>query len=220
MLISDTVLTGPTWLVASLLQCLALLLALLRAPWRLLLSASIRSHLLLGTTVLLTFFWQMSAPMAPEVQLHLLGMTTVTLLLGAPLAILAGSLAAAGVTALSGGEAAQVLPHALVNATVPALTTHALLHLILRHGPRNIFMYMLGVGFFGGGLTMLAVLLSTAVLLALMGQAHVMTDWLSPLMLLAIFPEGFLNGAVVSSLAVYKPDWLKTFDDKHFLDGP
>jgi uncharacterized membrane protein len=41
-----------------------------------------------------------------------------------------------------------------------------------------------------------------------------------PLIFLVMFSEGFINGMCVSALAVFYPDWVKTFDDRFYLDGP
>jgi uncharacterized membrane protein len=38
---------------------------------------------------------------------------------------------------------------------------------------------------------------------------------LTPLML---FPEAMLNGMTMTLLIIYKPDWVYTFHDRHYLD--
>ncbi len=218
MLLAESLWSDQVLLTSSVVQGVVVVGALLRAPWRLVAANSLRTHLIFGAAVALMLLWRISGPVAPDVQLHLLGITTVTLLLGLPLAVLAGTLTSVGLALVGWLPAPLLLGHALVNTTVPAALTAATLHLVVRHGPRNLFMYMLGVGFFGGGFSMLASVCCSILLLALSGNGDVLQEWMSPLLLLAMFPEGFLNGAVVSSLAVYRPDWLKTFDDRHYLD--
>ncbi len=39
-----------------------------------------------------------------------------------------------------------------------------------------------------------------------------------PLISLMMFPEGFINGMVVTTLAVFYPETLKTLDERHYLD--
>jgi uncharacterized membrane protein len=34
-----------------------------------------------------------------------------------------------------------------------------------------------------------------------------------------MLPEGFLNGAVLSMLTAWKPEWVRTFDDRDYIDG-
>jgi uncharacterized membrane protein len=36
---------------------------------------------------------------------------------------------------------------------------------------------------------------------------------------IAMLPEGFLNGAVLSALTAWKPEWVRTFDDRDYIDG-
>ncbi|MDD3764053.1 MAG: energy-coupling factor ABC transporter permease [Nevskiales bacterium] len=219
MTVSEALLSPTLFWLMSLAQGVMLAACVATAPWRSVWRVPERWHLLFGAAVGLLLLWQVSGRITPHVHLHLLGMTTVTLMLGPQLAILAGSFAALG-AALTGQAALPlVLVNGLLNATLPALVTAALLKAALHYGPRNLFIYMLGVGFGGGALSMLAVLSSMLLLFALAGEARGLREWASPLLLLAMFPEGFVNGAVVSALAVYKPHWLQTYDDHYFLDG-
>jgi len=202
----------------SLLQLGVLAFALRRAPWAALHAVPQRLHLLFGALLALLFVWSITGQVGPHVSLHVLGMTTVTLLLGPSLAVVVGT-AGVGLLALLGGiEPRTILANAVLTVSLPVAVTALLLQLALRHAPRNPFVYMLGVGFAGGALSMLAVLLVMLGLFALAGSGGTPREWAPPVLLLTMFPEGFINGALVSSLAVYKPHWLLTFDERHFLD--
>lgn len=217
MSVDAALLPFPLLALLSLVQLAVLAAALRYTPWRALRAAPQRIHLVFGALLALLLLWSIGGRIGTHVSLHLLGMTTVTLLLGPALAILTGT-AALGVQALLGQlQPPTLLANAALGVALPALVTAGLLRWALRHAPRNLFVYMLGIGFAGGGLSMLAVLLTMLGLFALAGDARALNEWASPLIVLAMFPEGFINGAVVSGLAVYKPDWLQTFDDRHFL---
>lgn len=219
MLIDAILLPSSSAVVTALVHVLLCLWAIIRAPWVALWRVPGRWHLLFGAIVVLSLLWQLEGRIGPGLQLHPLGMTTVTLTLGPALAIIAGTLAC-GVLLFQGHFPPALFgAHALLNVTVPVLVTASVLRLALRHAPPNLFVYLLGVGFVGGGLGMLMVLLCVLALAATAGQMQIVDIWLSPILLLAMFPEGFLNGALVSALAVYRPEWLKTFDDRRFLDG-
>lgn len=219
MILVEPLWSGPLQVWLGALQLLVVLGAARMAPWRSLLGVPVHQHLLFGALLSLILLWQINGHIVPEVRLHLLGMTTVTLLLGAPLAVLVGSVAATVVGLLAGAPWQLIGMNALFNATVPVMVTALVLRLVLRYGPRNLFAYMLGVGFAGGALAMFAVLLMMIGLFADNGQARAVQAWASPVMLLAMFPEAFLNGALVSSLAVYKPHWLRSFDEQYYIDG-
>ncbi|MEQ1440605.1 energy-coupling factor ABC transporter permease [Fontimonas sp. SYSU GA230001] len=199
------------------LHVVAVLVSLRQAPWHALRASPQRLHLVFGALVALLILWSIGGKVGAHVSLHLLGMTSVTLLLGPALAILAGTAALAVFGLLGRVEPAILLASGAVTVALPVVVTVAILHLALRHAPRNLFVFMLGVGFLGGALSMLAVEFALLMILAIAGELRALDEWLSPLMVLAMFPEGFVNGAVTSALAVYKPHWLRAFDDRHFL---
>lgn len=204
-------------LLLSLVQVTVLAVAFRRSPWTQIARVPARLHLIFGALAFLVLFWQIVARPVPHLPLHLLGITAVTLLLGPELAVLVGSLAQFIVLALRQEPLAQALLDACVGVTVPMLVTMAVLRLAVRWGPRNLYVYLLGVGFLGGGLSMCAYSLTQLGLLWLAQDWHSLQQWSPALMLLVMFPEGFVNGALVTGLAVYYPDWMKTFDDRHFL---
>ncbi|MDR3419238.1 MAG: hypothetical protein P4L83_23925 [Nevskia sp.] len=214
-----TLLTLPRAAVwgLSLLQIAVLALAGRLLPWRPLAGVPARLHLLGGAFLFLFGLWGIHARVHPLFGIHPLGVTTVTLLLGAPLALWVGTLAQLADLALRGGVTSLLLADSLLNVSLPVAMTAMVLRLAVRHGPRNLYVYLLGVGFLGGGLSMLAVCLCTLLLIALGGHLSSLEGWPPAMVLLLMFPEGFVNGALVSLFAVYVPGWMKTFDDRHFL---
>ena len=40
-----------------------------------------------------------------------------------------------------------------------------------------------------------------------------------PLFPLMFFPEAVLNGMLMSILVAMRPQWVSSFDDRHYLDG-
>jgi len=201
----------------ALLQVIALLLSLRLAPWRLLRAAPNRSHLVLGTLVALVMLWMISARPHPLLSLHLIGMTSATLLLGAPLAIVTGSVAQLVLIFVGLSEPAAVLPNALIGVTLPALITVGVLRLITRSEVRNPFMFLIGAGFFGGAASMLATWLAGIVLVMIAGQTEAFAQWSPEILVLVMFPEGFINGAIVTAIAIYAPHWMKLLDERHFF---
>jgi uncharacterized membrane protein len=35
---------------------------------------------------------------------------------------------------------------------------------------------------------------------------------------LIMFPEGLLNGIIMTGMMVFHPDWIRTFDARHYID--
>ena len=195
------------WLLAPLL-----LVALATTPWRALVARQERMTALGVSIATLPLLWSMSPPLPGGVHLHLLGMTTVTLIFGWQLALIAGLLAG-GVLVFVGNWALPTLPvNYLFTVAVPALVSAAILAAANRLQRTNLFVYMLGVGFFGSMAAMGATLALGNRLLDL-GLDH-------PLVMLLTFPEGFVNGAIISALTVFYPDLVRTYDDERYLGKP
>lgn len=211
----------PAWLSIALWLCLALTCALAAryADWRALRSVPSRYHLFFGSIVCCLLLWLISVNTIDGFWFHFLGVTTLTLLLGWRFAMIAGTAAVIIHTLLIDQPLAAVSAAWLLTVAVPASVSRWLVHRLRRLRYRNLFIYMLGAGFGGGLLSVLALAAVAIPLLWLAGQGHLaqaaLADW--PLIFLLLFPEGFINGMVVTTLTVFYPDLVKTFDDDYYL---
>ncbi len=210
---------GMNWLLWLLL--LATLVPLLRyADWAALSSVPARVHLLLGGSAFCIVLWLMSVRVVEGLWIHFLGITALTLVLGWRFAMLAGTLAIAVHTLLI-GQGPAALPAAwLLTVAVPASVSRYLVYRLRRLQSRNLFIYMLGAGFGGGVASVIAVAAAALPLLWLIGQREWVGDALAnwPLITLLLFPEGFINGMMITTLTVFYPQSLKTFDERYYLD--
>ena len=211
----------PHWLalVSGLLMLGTCLACTLLAPWSAIRAVPARVHLVLGGAVLCLLLWLMSVHMIDQLWLHLLGVTVLVMLLGLRFALLAGAAATLLYTYLI-GEALHAAPLAWsLTVLVPALVSRAVVHSITRLRSDNLFLYLLGAGFGGGMLAMLAMCLAALPVLWLLDQRQwlqtALENW--PLVSLVMFPEGFINGMIITTLTVFYPQLVKTFDDKHYL---
>lgn len=220
MYFQETLFGSGFLFVCNLLAGISLLFAIFRSPWRALRTAPNRLHILFGSIATMLLLWILKAELTPMVGFHLLGITTVSLLLGLPLALLAGSLVTILHLLLLDGSPNLWGLHWLLNVTVPVFVTLILLKGLRRLGPRNLFVYMLGVGFLGGGISMLAVVIATLLVFSVTGHLALVEASMDQAFLgfLLIFPEAFINGMLVTGFAVYCPQWLKTLDEKYYLD--
>ena len=213
----------PFWLTlgVGLIALLCVLAAAWTAPWHALRTATERQHILLGGLLgMLLLWWTLSVEVTDGITIHLLGVTSLTLIVGWRLTIIGGTLVLVAYLWLE-QQAPTAAPLAwLFSLLVPATVTRLLVHVLRQHGFRNLFVYLLGAGFGGGLLAMLSAALLTVPVFWLMGQ----TDWLLemqdswPFLLLLMFPEGFINGMLVTAFTVFYPDVVKSFDDEFYLD--
>jgi uncharacterized membrane protein len=198
---------------AALVLLLAVLAAaLMAAPWRALLARLERQRALGMAIVLLPMLWSMSPGLPGGVQLQLLGMTTVTLVFGWQLAIVSGVIAGLVMLVVGTWVAAAVPVNLVLTVVVPVAVTVLILAAANRLRRTNLFVYLLGVGFGGSILALMASLL--------------VGSWVTDpgldhaVVLLLAFPEGFLNGALVSALTVFYPELVRTYDDVRYLGKP
>lgn len=204
----------------SIVAVAASLLALARAPWRQFRDTGFQ-HVFLGACVAVFFIWQLRVGLVPAVPMHFLCLTTLTLMFGAPLAIIAAMILT-GAMCITGVEAWQSWPGSfLALGVVPILVTWTVLRASRRFLPPNPFIYIFVGAFFGAAAAMLAAMAVNSLLLLGLGEIsldQLRQSYLSVLPLM-MFPEAFINGLIVTGLVVFKPAWIPSFDDDVYLKG-
>lgn len=193
--------------------------ALLTANWGALRSQPGRVHLVAGGAVACLLLWLMDLHLVDGLRLHFLGITTLTLVVGWSFAVIGATAALLVFYLLKGGAWSGFCPSAVFTVLVPATLSWLLARLLYRPRLRHPFIYILGAGFAGGGLVILFLALIALGLFAASGMTErvaAMLQWW-PLLFLVMFSEGFINGMCVSALAIFYPDWVKTFDDRFYL---
>ncbi len=210
-----------------LLSAVALLVSLWWLPWQALRVRPLRQHMVWAASLAVGLFWQLQVEVRELLALHPLLMMLLVMVFGCPLALWVGALG------LCVGQLMQLalpLGHLqpisnlavqyFLNVLVPGLTAVAILKLIERLPIRNLFVYILGGGFIGAMVTVQAMAAASWLYVRLFGPEPllvIVSDHYY-LTLLMMFPEGFINGAVVSTLTVLAPELVKTYDDHRYLD--
>jgi uncharacterized membrane protein len=192
---------------------LAVLLPALRpAPWQALLANRVE-QIYLVALLLLLLLWRMRAGDGPAASVHFLAVTTLTLMFGWRLSVVGASLVASTFLVL-GGESVTTLPvSALASAIVPTSLSYVLYRLVSTTLPRNPFVFIFLCGFLGGVLSATANLLLKPILLDLMGRSMPLGLGTQPFAFLPLFafPEGVLNGMLVTVLVALRPEWVRTY---------
>lgn len=210
---------SSTWLwVAFVLALPVLYQVVLKAPWKRLANGS-QLNLLLGFVVGLTLAWSLKAGVKPGLNLHMLGAMAVTLTLGPRLAVVALALALTGVT-LNGAIEWQAWPlNFILMAVIPVMLAHAIQRLVEEWLPAHFFVFIFVIGFAGAALTIMlqGVIASLTMVLAGAYSAEFLVGEYLPYFLLLGFAEGWLSGALVTLMVVYRPEWVVAFDDRRYL---
>lgn len=200
---------------ASVVALVCLLVAICTAPWRMVLAVPIRQHLLFGSICLLSLLWSMSITLDSGLTIHPMMMATAVLLLGASLAVAAGCLAALTMSLLGITDLASLGVDILSTVVVPALIVGLILRLSQRIRVARVFAYTLGAGFVGGMVSVFAAAVLTVLLLTASEQPELARAAIenAALLPLLMFPEGFINGTIVTALVVFHPEWVRTFSE-------
>lgn len=197
-----------------------LALAVWRAPWKSLLDSR-KVNIYLGSIVGLLLLWQMSAGLNPGLNYHLLGGTLLVLMFGWQLAYVAMIVVVLGTMVNGAGDLQSLGVNMLIMGAVPIFVSQGALLFARRFLPHHFFVYVMGNGFITGGLTMIAtVSAATAMLVCCSAYTfdQLLYDYL-PFAPLMTFAEAFFTGMLATSLVLFRPEWIWTFDDRVYLSG-
>ncbi len=206
--------------VAALLLWLVLLAFSLNASLLRTLGAHpLYQHLCLGGAIVLVPLWTLRAGLHEGLEIHFLGLTTLTLLLGWRLALLAPCLTLLILAYFGVIPLTDIGWQALIGVALPVATSWLLFLGSWAWLPRHLFVYLFVAAFLGGALSISAKVIASALLMGVSGTYSwhtISADYLSiwPLLL---FPEALLNGMTMTLLAVYRPHWVNTFFDREYL---
>ncbi|MDX7708756.1 energy-coupling factor ABC transporter permease [Aeromonas caviae] len=206
--------------VAALLLWLVLLAFSLNASLLRTLGAHpLYQHLCLGGAIVLVPLWTLRAGLHEGLEIHFLGLTSLTLLLGWHLALLAPCLTLLLLAYFGVIPLADIGWQALIGVALPVATSWLLFLGSWAWLPRHLFVYLFVAAFLGGALSISAKVIASALLMGVSGTYSwhtISADYLSiwPLLL---FPEALLNGMTMTLLAVYRPHWVNTFFDREYL---
>lgn len=189
-------------------------------PWRALRRADYL-HRFAGSIVALMCLWSLGAGLQPGLQLHLLGLTVLTLMFGPGFALLGAGVVLAAVTAYAQAGWSAYAANLLLMGALPIGLTQALLVLARMHLAHHVFVFIFVNAFLAGGLCIVLAGVLGALLLWLEGAysaAVLGTQFLSVLPLL-VFPEAFVNGLLVTLLVAFRPHWVAGFSERVYLIG-
>jgi len=176
-------------------------------------------NLFLGATVAVLALWQIRTGIRPGLTFHLYGMAALTLMFGFWRASFAGVLVLMANAAFGHGSWSALGVDALLAAALPAAVSWGVFRLLERWLPQHFFVYVLGNGFFGAGLSVVAAGLATTAVMDVAGVypiEYLLANY-TPYALLLSWGEAFSTGMAITVMAVYRPQWLETFDDVKYL---
>ncbi|WP_375057562.1 energy-coupling factor ABC transporter permease [Zobellella sp. DQSA1] len=205
--------------MSILLSMVVLLVAARSLDWHAWLADKTRQHLCFGAAIALVPLWMLQAGIKEGLEIHFLGLTALTLMLGWRLSQLTALLSLLLVTLFGVESWGDVGINLLLGVILPIAVSYFVFLLTYSYLYRHLFVYIFVAGFFNAALAITAKTLAFAGFMLWSGQYSwptVMDNYVSILPLL-LFPEALLNGMAITLLVVFRPHWVCTFFDRDYL---
>ncbi|EAR07512.1 energy-coupling factor ABC transporter permease [Reinekea blandensis] len=212
--------TLPFWLNLTLngFFILTVFLAITHLPWRELKHDASLQHRLGFTILVLVLIWSLRAGVSEGLGIHFFLMTGVHLMFGWSFAILLVALVQCGLIVF-GVESVWALGiNGISSGVIPILVTFYCWKASERGGVYNPFVFIFGVAFAGAMLAILMSAVFVSVIFLLTGLydvAQLRYEFWAYLPLIAL-PEGIINGMLIAAMIVFKPHWVRLFDEKKY----
>jgi len=197
-----------------------LLFTLYRSPWGKLKANLGLQHLCFGACIALIIIWSISADLSEGISIHFLGMTALCLILGWDLAIVCASVALTLIALANGDGWVNFAANGVLTILLPVAIAHSVMLWVTHKMPKNFFIYLFCCGFFCAGISAVAIGFAVSLTLWL----HDVYPWIKiqqdivTIIILTAFPEGLLNGMLLSAVMVFFPDWIRSFDARAYID--
>ncbi|WP_394220666.1 energy-coupling factor ABC transporter permease [Alteromonas gracilis] len=180
-----------------------------------------QQHVIFGTASSLFVLWLFKAGIFEGLDVHFLGLSVLTLMLGFRNAIIASFIALIGASAIGYGSWENIGVNGLLGTVLPIGITYLFYMLSFHHIPRQLFVYIFVCAFFPAALSIALKTLSLGAYFYIEGTYtwDIIFDNYILLIPLLVFPEALLNGMAITLLVIYQPTWVYTFHDKFYLDN-
>lgn len=187
--------------------------------WKALYKDTARRQLSMAAVLVITAIWALQTSIREGLEIHFLGLTALTLMLGWRLSLLIASIAAVLVAAVGVSSWSNLASNWLLGAVWPVTFSYLVFVLVYSYMHRHLFIYIFFAGFFNAVFALVTTMLLVGTYTVLTGEyswMEVKEDyWL--IMPLVALPEGLINGVTIAALVVYKPEWVSTFRDRDYL---
>lgn len=179
-----------------------------------------QQHLLFGSAAVLFVFWIFKVGIFKGLDVHFIGLSVVTLMLGFRYAILAGFIALIGASVAGFAQWETFGINGLLGIMLPVGLTYLIYVISFHHLPRQLFVYIFICAFFPAALSIALKTMALAGYYFIDGiySWDVLYSNFVVLIPLLVFPEALLNGMAITLLVIYHPTWVYTFHDKFYLE--
>lgn len=208
-----------TELICLLLVLFAVFRALNSQTRSILLTSKTVQRGVLALSLILVGFWSLTAGLVTGLSIHLLAITSITLIFGPRIAIVCAFLAHLLQLCFGLVPITYIASDALFTSVLPILFNYCILLITYQYLPRHPFVYIFINAFFVAGMTALFHMACITAYHYLAGHYdwQVLYDNYVFIAILIWFPEATINGIVITILIVYRPQWVRTFYEKEYF---
>lgn len=169
----------------------------------------------------LTLLWVVKAGLIEGLEVHVLGITALTLMFGTRLSILAISGLYALLAVLGKVDWAVFGWNVVLVGVLQILLAAHIHRFIYQRFPQNYFVFVFLSSFLNGALviTFTMLLLVGFMWLTSAYPPELIQSQFLQLTPLLIFPEAFVNGGLMAVMVIYRPQWVSGFDQNRYMRG-
>lgn len=175
----------------------------------------------LAAIVLMASLWSLQASLQPGLHIHFLGTTALVLMFRWRKAV--WICAFSSLICLAAGTVPPPYLGLFLTGSVliPLTFSYLVSYAVHQKLPHHLFIYLFIGTFLNAALTMMVKQGAMAGLLWWDGSYswQVLIENYLILTPLLLFPEALLNGMAITLMAVYRPEWLSTFNQSDYLSG-
>ncbi len=204
--------------ITNLLFAFVVLYALIKIPWKTVNEDSGLQHRVGFSVVLLVAIWSLRAGVSEGLGIHFYMITAFHLIFGWQVSIVLVCLVQLGMVLVGNESWLGLGMNGITSGLIPILVTYSCWRWIDSREVRNPFTFIFGTAFLGAILSVVAsvsVLSLIFVVFGIYSWDQITNEYLVFIPLIAL-PEGILNGMLVASLVIFKPHWVKMYDEKRY----
>jgi len=174
----------------------------------------------LACALVFAVLWRIKAGILTGLDVHILGVTAATLILGWRLTFLSSLLASILLVSFGQIEIELLPVHLIFSVFIPALISYVVFIVSYQYLPRHFFVYIFVCAFITAGFIACIKISLVALFYLAIGQYNwpELADNYVYLSAIIWFPEAMLNGMAITLMITYRPHWVNTFYDKDYLD--
>lgn len=207
-------------LTTAVVSLLVLGLAARAVNWNAFTAYRGTQHFFWGSVVVLAVFWQMRAGILPGMHFHILGYTSIMLLMGWPLALIAAAFVQFIMLVTGKLEWLEFGFQYLFFSVLPIVFSYVFYLAVYKRMANNPFVYILVAGFLNAGFThAFSDVLRSGLMwgLDIHSWDTIWRDYLRYLPMM-MFPEGVVNGMFITGMVAFHNRWLSTFDEESYFN--